>query len=209
MIPVVLCILCVAGLLAADWRGSRTGVWIAKPLAAAAFLAAAWQWGALETTYGRTVLGALVLCAAGDVLLIPKDRPLCFQLGILTFLLGHVGFALAFLQEDPAPGGLLLAAVPMIGFAFVSLRWLAPHVPPDFQWPVRAYVGVISAMVVCAIAWTAAGGPAAATVGAIGFAASDLSVARDRFIAPGFRNGAWGLPLYFGSQLVLASTVGA
>lgn len=207
MIPVVFCALCVAGLLAAEWRGSRAGVWSTKPLAAAAFLAAAWSWGALDSTYGQIVLGALVLCAAGDVLLIPKERPTCFQLGILAFLLGHVGFAAAFLREGPEPRGLLLAALPMLAFAIVSLRWLAPHVPPDFRWPVRAYVGVISAMVVCAIAWTAAGGPAAASLGAIGFAASDLAVARDRFVAPGFRNGAWGLPLYFGSQLVLASTV--
>ena len=33
-------------------------------------------------------------------------------------------------------------------------------------------------------------------------------VARDRFIAPGFANAAWGLPLYYGAQLVLALTLG-
>jgi uncharacterized membrane protein YhhN len=209
MIPVVLCGLCVAGLLLAEWRGSRPGVWATKPLAAAAFLAAAWHWGALDSSYGRWVLGALGLCAAGDVLLIPKERPTCFQLGILAFLLGHVGFAIAFLGAGVQPTGVLLATVPLVAFAFGALRWLAPHVPADFRRPVRAYVGVISAMVVCALAWTAAGGPAAASLGAIGFAASDLSVARDRFVAPGLVNGAWGLPLYFGSQLVLASTVAA
>jgi uncharacterized membrane protein YhhN len=209
MIAVVLCGVCVAGLLFAEWRGSRRGVWCTKPLAAAAFLAAAWHWGALDSGYGRLVLAALGLCAAGDVLLIPKQRPLWFQLGILAFLLGHVVFALAFLGAGAEPRGLLLAALPLVAFAFFALRWLAPHVPDDFRIPVRAYVGVISAMVVCALAWTAAGGPATASLGAIGFAASDLSVARDRFVAPGFVNGAWGLPLYFGSQLVLASTIAA
>lgn len=209
MIAAALCGLCVAGLLLAEWRGSRIGVWCTKPLAAAAFLGAAWQWGALESSYGQWVLGALVLCAAGDVLLIPKERPLCFQLGILAFLLGHLVFALAFLRAGAAPRELGLAALPMLAFAFGALRWLAPHVPEDFRLPVRAYVGVISSMVACAIAWTAVGGPATATLGAIGFAASDLSVARDRFIAPGFENGAWGLPLYFGSQLLLASTIAA
>jgi hypothetical protein len=40
------------------------------------------------------------------------------------------------------------------------------------------------------------------------FYVSDLAVARDRFIAPGFANAAWGLPLYYGGQLVLALTLG-
>jgi uncharacterized membrane protein YhhN len=34
-----------------------------------------------------------------------------------------------------------------------------------------------------------------------------LSVARDRFVVPGFVNRAWGLPLYYAAQLVLAATV--
>ncbi len=209
MIPVALCGASVAGLLAAEWRDSRLGVWIAKPLAAACFLWAALAWGALDTGYGRTVLVALLLCAAGDVLLIPRERPALFQLGILAFLLGHVGFALAFAWAGVAPTALAMAAMPLAAFALGTLRWLGPHVPDDFRGPVRAYVVVISAMVVCALAWTVGGGPVTAAVGAVGFAASDLSVARDRFVAPGFANGAWGLPLYFGSQLVLASTIAA
>ncbi len=209
MIPVALCGVCVAGLLVAEWRESRAGVWIAKPLAAATFLWAALAWGALDTGYGRAVLGALALCAGGDVLLIPRERPLFFQLGILAFLLGHVGFAAAFATAGVAPMALAIAAVPLAAFALGTLGWLGPYVPDDFRLPVRAYVGVISGMVVCALAWAAAGGPIAAAVGAVGFAASDISVARDRFVAPGFANGAWGLPLYFGSQLILASTVAA
>ena len=44
-------------------------------------------------------------------------------------------------------------------------------------------------------------------IAALGFAISDVSVARDRFVAPGFVNAAWGLPLYFASQLAFASSV--
>jgi hypothetical protein len=55
-----------------------------------------------------------------------------------------------------------------------------------------------------------AGAPLATGAGALGFMASDLSVAQARFVAPGFRHTAWGLPLYFGSQLLLAwSSAGA
>jgi hypothetical protein len=44
-------------------------------------------------------------------------------------------------------------------------------------------------------------------VGALLFFVSDLAVARDRFVSPGFANAAWGLPLYYAATLVLAATV--
>ena len=44
-------------------------------------------------------------------------------------------------------------------------------------------------------------------VGAFAFYLSDLAVARQRFVVKSFTNKAWGLPLYFGAQLVLAWTV--
>jgi hypothetical protein len=44
-------------------------------------------------------------------------------------------------------------------------------------------------------------------LGAVMFYFSDVSVARDRFVAPGFINGLWGLPLYYGGQLFLAYSV--
>jgi uncharacterized membrane protein YhhN len=43
--------------------------------------------------------------------------------------------------------------------------------------------------------------------GAIGFLASDVAVARERFVARSPWNQRWGLPLYYASQLLLASTV--
>ena len=45
--------------------------------------------------------------------------------------------------------------------------------------------------------------------GALAFYLSDLSVARDRFIREAFVNRLWGLPLYYGAQLLLAATVRA
>jgi hypothetical protein len=42
---------------------------------------------------------------------------------------------------------------------------------------------------------------------AVAFYLSDLAVARDRFVAPGFRNRLWGLPLYYGAQLLFVWTV--
>ena len=61
-----------------------------------------------------------------------------------------------------------------------------------------------------------AGGPpaarcvwqAAVMTAAVAFYVSDVSVARDRFVAPGFGNRIWGLPLYYGAQLLFALSTG-
>jgi uncharacterized membrane protein YhhN len=100
-----------------------------------------------------------------------------------------------------------VAALAVLGIGILVMRWLRPHVPPTMQIPVYAYVVVISAMVVSAVGAVAATGDARIVVGALMFYVSDLAVARDRFVASGFWNGACGLPLYFGAQLVLAWSV--
>ena len=40
------------------------------------------------------------------------------------------------------------------------------------------------------------------------FVVSDLAVARDNFVTPGFTNRLSGLPLYYGGQLLLAWAAG-
>ena len=44
-------------------------------------------------------------------------------------------------------------------------------------------------------------------VAALLFAASDIAVARDKFVAAAFINRAWGLPTYYAAQLMLAWSV--
>ena len=44
-------------------------------------------------------------------------------------------------------------------------------------------------------------------VGAVMFTASDIAVVRDRFVAPGFVNRLWGLPLYYAAQLIIAWSI--
>jgi hypothetical protein len=65
----------------------------------------------------------------------------------------------------------------------------------------------ISAMVSLAAGSFAARPSLLLLTGAIGFYLSDLSVARDRFVAPGFVNRLWGIPLYYGAQLLFAWSV--
>ena len=44
-------------------------------------------------------------------------------------------------------------------------------------------------------------------LGAIAFAVSDASVARDRFVKPSIANKAWGLPMYYFAQVLFAMSV--
>ncbi|HVN40665.1 MAG TPA: lysoplasmalogenase [Myxococcota bacterium] len=201
--PPIACAVAVALLLRAEARGSQRGVWIWKPLAAASFLAAAWLWGAPASEYGRRILLGLALCACGDVFLIPRSDT-SFRLGLVAFLCGHLAYAAAFLTLPVALQVLVPAAIAIALALWRVWRWLAPHLPARERVPVSAYFAAIGAMGALSICAVAAGAPVAAALGALGFMASDVSVARERFAAKGFRNAAWGLPLYFASQLLLA-----
>lgn len=74
--------------------------------------------------------------------------------------------------------------------------------------PVVAYLIVITAMVVMAVAAFGAGATALIPIGAILFYASDIAVARNQFVAPGIVNRVWGLPLCYFAQVLLATTAG-
>jgi len=196
--------LATLALLLAEWRDSQVGRAAIKPLASAGFVAAALAQGAMASSYGQALLAALVFSWLGDVLLIPRSRRV-FRAGILAFLLGHIAFVAAFVGRgvDLRVAGAALAAALLA--ATVVGRWLLPRVPPELKLAVLAYIAVISIMVASALGT----GRAPIALGAVAFYLSDLCVARDRFVAPGFVNRVWGLPLYYGAQLVLAATAGA
>ncbi len=205
--PVVLSGIAVLALVFCDFRALRTGRYIFKPLAAAAFVWLALSLGALNTTYGNWLLAALIFCMVGDLLLMP-DSERSFLAGLTAFLCGHLLFAVAFLQLPANPAGLAISSVPALGLLVAVWRWLMPHVNNEMKIPVTLYILVISAMLLCA--GLTAGQPAALLIigGAWGFACSDLAVARRQFIQPSSRlHGVWGTSLYFLSQMVLACSV--
>lgn len=184
-------------------------VWIWKPLASAAFVAFAWKLGALETRYGQWIFLGLILSWIGDVLLIPESKK-AFLGGLVSFLLAHVAYAGAFLgRGQEASWGSLAACVAILG-AIVVARWLLPHVKradPKMIGPVLVYMAAISVMVTLAAGAAARARDPMIFLGAAMFYVSDLSVARDKFVAPGLVNRLWGLPLYYAAQFVLAWTV--
>ena len=201
---VALTVLAALGLLFAERRGSQLGKWVLKPLAAVGFVGAALASGALGALYGRAILCALVLSLAGDTLLVPKGTGATFRAGMLAFLLAHVAFIVAFATRATfSPAALLRvgACLTVCGFAAVPL---VRRAPPRLRAPVVAYAAALSSMVATA---ALTGEPRLATAAAL-FLASDAFVALHRFTKPIFAFKVLAAPLYYGAQIVFATSVG-
>lgn len=196
----------VAALVWSEVAASSALRWF-KMIASTGFIVVALSVGALSDPYGRIVLVALVLSWIGDLLLTFASRR-AFLGGLVSFLLGHVAYSIAFgtLGVDPVAGGIAAMVVAVI--AVFVWRWLAPHVG-DMAAPVIAYVMVISVMVVLAFGSFGDGATWLIPIGATLFFVSDLFVARNQFVAPGTVNRVWGLPLYYLAQVLLALSVTA
>ena len=192
----------VAALLWAELKSSRLGIWLIKPVASTLFVITALLAGALASSYGQLILLGLLLSWLGDVFLIPKRR-LFFIAGLGSFLLAHVAFSGAFLQQPLEVLPLTLAATATVVIAIIILRWLWPHLTHNFRPAVVSYLAAISLMFVLAAGSVGATGPQL-LVGAAMFAVSDIFVARDLFVSPSVANKLWGLPLYYGAQLIFA-----
>lgn len=220
MLATLVCISAVASLVAAEIRSDRRGRLMWKPLASAAFCAVPILGGALDRSglaheIALWVLAGLVLGAAGDIFLM-FDSERSFLAGLVAFLLGHVAYVVAFARlVEPrhwVEGAMIAAPIFAAIAAAIVLRWLWPRLGA-MRVPVIVYVAVISTMLVGGIAAAAhdhalgarAGWLAAA--GAAAFYASDLAVAREKFVARDTWNRVIGLPVYYGAQLLIAWSV--
>jgi uncharacterized membrane protein YhhN len=205
--PLLLSLIAVIGLVISDQREYRPGRYLFKPLAAAAFIWLALSLGALDSEYGRWMLWALGFCMIGDLFLMPNNER-SFLLGLVAFLLGHLLFAVAFLQLPVNLTGVVFTIAPALFLLIFVRSWLLPKVGTDMKIPVIAYVLVITAMLFAAGATLGQPGAALIIAGALSFAISDLAVSRQQFVQPSHWNGLWGTPLYFAAQMMLATTVG-
>ncbi len=212
-LPALFTAVCVASLIAlvlSERIGSRRGRYVSKPLASAAFIVTAIALGTADaSSYGTWILVGLVLGAAGDVALMFEGER-AFLAGLGSFLLGHVAYVIAFAAVTPlAAWATPLTLVPLAGAGAVTY-WLWPHLG-KMRIPVLCYVTVITLMAIGALsaqtdarALLDATHARLLTAGALLFFASDVAVAREKFVAGGWLNRAWGLPAYYGGQLLLA-----
>lgn len=212
MLPLLLAFPFVAGLLYAEYRDSRRGMLLTKPIASALFVAALFSQPYSSAPFFWLLLAGLILCWIGDVSLIFFFDKRLFLLGLLSFLLGHVMYAIAFFTR----GGLQTTtwiALPLIaifsGYIFTRFR---PHLG-KMLGPVTAYIVVISLMLLGAAGL--AGNPALPLAnrlmtgfGAFSFYISDIFVARQRFVRPAFVNRFFGLALYYLGQFLIALAAG-
>jgi uncharacterized membrane protein YhhN len=196
-------VVCLGALLLAEHREAAVMKAISKTLASLGFLGAALAQGALSTSPGAVLFAGLVLSLFGDVFLLGRSNK-AFLAGLGAFLLAHVAFAISFGMRPMGSAGLVAAALPLLGLWAFIRSWLMPHVKGGMRGPVVLYILAITLMVVLSAGAYAGGASLWLLVGAVMFMVSDLAVARDRFIAPGIGNRLWGLPLYYGAQLVLA-----
>ena len=207
---IIWAVICGLGLLlslAGEYRSTRGLSGVGKLTAASAYIAAALSLGALGTDYGRVLLVGMAFCWLGDLLLVSKNRQILFSVGLVSFLLGHLAYIGAFAVRGISFSALAGAAVVMAVFAWCVLSWLNPAVDQRMRRSVQLYVVAISVMLAMAAATFSAIGGLALLLGGLLFVISDLAVARNRFVAPGFVNRAWGLPTYFIAQFLLAASV--
>ncbi len=202
MIPsVLLTVAALAALLGTASMGNHVSGMF-KMLASTGFIAMAVSSGACHSLFGLAVLVGLFFSWWGDLFLISGTDKI-FLLGVGAFFLAHVAYGAAFIlygvRWDWSLGALAVLLVP----AVVMALWLNPHLG-DMRVPVFAYIVVITLMVALAAGASARRGDWVLLLGALLFYASDIFVARGRFVAPGAVNAQIGLPLYYAAQLVIA-----
>jgi uncharacterized membrane protein YhhN len=193
-------------LLVAEYRRSRSLIFVSKPMASTGFIGAAITAGGFESAYGRAILVALALSWFGDMFLMSRRSSL-FLAGLAAFLTAHVAYGVAFILHGQSFVWALVTLAVLAVPALLVARWLHPHVPLPMRKPVWAYILFITLMLSLAAGTRGAGGHFVILLGALCFYLSDISVARDRFIEYGFTNRLWGLPLYYGAQILLATSI--
>jgi uncharacterized membrane protein YhhN len=207
----IFCAASVVTLIGAEWRDDRRARRWAKLAAASGFLMVAVAAGALSSEFGRRVLIGLAFGAAGDMALLGYGRR-ALAAGMGLFACGHLAY-LGACAVLVAPGEWMTAwALAPAMLALIVLRWLWPYLG-RFRFPVVCYMALFCATVTAAWAPLLHGAPLGRSLllaaGATAFFFSDLAVARQRFVQPSPWNKTWGLPLYFGGQLLIAWSAGA
>jgi uncharacterized membrane protein YhhN len=205
----VLVIVCLGGAIISvvgEWRQWPFVRATAKLAASTAFIALAAVNGAGNSGYGQLILLALCLSWVGDALLLSGQSSYLLA-GVAAFFLAHVVFATAFVTLRLDTVFVMIGFTIMCIVAAVTLRWLWPHLESFYKIAVPFYFVAITIMASLAVGASSPPMSPLLGIAAIAFAASDVSVARDRFVVNSIVNKAWGLPLYFAAQILFALSV--
>lgn len=201
----------LALLLAAEFRQHFTGKLIFKQTLSTLFIVTALLQPWAHAGVASWVLAGLALCWFGDLFLVFSSKRM-FLAGLVTFLTGHLCYAAGFYKHGAFNGWVGLALAGMLATGVLIFLWLRPQLG-TMTGPVMGYIVVITAMVGGALAFFvdpqwAGTGRGLILAGAVTFYLSDILVARDQFVAPGFINRLVGLPLYYAAQFMFAFAIG-
>jgi uncharacterized membrane protein YhhN len=207
----VLGVVLLAGLLYFNKKESVFGKLFTKTPLSLLFIVVALMQTPHNPLYYQRMLYGLVLCLAGDVLLVFREKT-WFLLGLISFLVGHVFFGVSFFTVSRISPEAWKAAGIVLAVSLAVFIWLKPHLG-SMKLPVAAYVIVITVMVIGAASVffdtsLSRDGRHMVLAGAILFYFSDIFVALDRFVKKAFVNRLFGLPLYYAGMFSLAFSVG-
>ena len=208
---IIAAVVLLAGLLFFEKNGNLKGKLPFKSTLSCLFILTAVLQPHPLPQYFYPLLVGLIFCLGGDVFLaLPQER--MFLLGLVSFLLGHVCYVVCFFDVAELNPWTWVGSGISLAISAIVFFWLRPHLG-NMLGPVIAYIIIITAMVIGA--FTVVGDPALRStgrlmviLGASSFYISDVFVARDRFLNPGFANRLIGLPLYYGGQFLLAFSIG-
>jgi alkylglycerol monooxygenase len=148
------------------------------------------------------LVAALVLCLAGDVLLMLEGL---FIPGLVSFLAAHLCYLALFKQgQSWFPSGRALAATLVAAVAMYA--FLFPSLGPVLKVAVAAYAVVIALMAAQAIGRATVlrdGASVAVAVGSVLFMLSDTLLAINRFAQPLPMAQFWVLATYYVAQVLI------
>lgn len=154
------------------------------------------------TAYAAAIGIALAASWIGDLSLSFAGKR-AFVVGLVAFAGAHIAYVVAFILRDGfSVTWFTVGLGAMVITGVTVLRWLQPHRPAELAAPLAAYVTIIALMVATAFATHGAAPDARIPLAAVLFAASDILVARQQFVAPAMANRLIGLPTYFAAQLL-------
>ena len=188
---------------------------ICKPLLMPVLMLFFWLNSKTVASKIRTlIMVALFFSWGGDVLLMFESKaPLFFLLGLVSFLLAHIGYILAFNQVSSKPKSILLKKpyllIPFLLYAGGMMYSMSSNLGEMFV-PVLVYASVISLMCIFAINrfdrvnlgsfwWVLAG--------AIIFVLSDSTIAINKFLSPFYYAGFVIMSLYTIGQFMIVKGV--
>lgn len=166
------------------------------------------------SSFSKAIQFGLFFSWLGDIaLMLPEPKELLFIVGLLFFLIAHLGYAVAFYRsiKDSSTsfnyGKAAGLTVPFLVFTGVFFYYIKDGLPEELFFPVLAYTMVISTMGILA-AWRSGHVDSKSfkwiLIGAILFVLSDCVLAVNKFVTPFEGNKIVNMSLYLSGQFMIA-----